>query len=68
MDLLAVAPISVFDVICLGFGFTRRTFMRGGPLLQVAPQVNIQGDCHAHYDERTHTQNQKPPDHPHSRL
>jgi hypothetical protein len=31
-------------------------------------QAHIQGDGHAHYDQRAHAQYQKPPDHPHSQL
>jgi len=58
----------MFDVVCPGFGFKRCTFVREGSLLQVPPQTDIQSDRHAHYDKRTHAQNQKPPDHPHSRL
>jgi len=36
--------------------------------LEVAPQVDVQGNRDAHYDQRTDAQNQEPPDHPHSRL
>jgi len=35
---------------------------------QMTAQTHIQGDCNAHYDQRTYTQDQEPPDHPHSRL
>jgi hypothetical protein len=34
----------------------------------VSSQVHEQSDGHAHYHQRTHAQDQKPPDHPHSRL
>jgi hypothetical protein len=36
--------------------------------LQMMPKVHIQGDRHAHYNQRAPTQYQKPPNHPHSRL
>jgi ABC-type nickel/cobalt efflux system permease component RcnA len=36
--------------------------------LQMAAQSHVQRDRNAHHDQRTHTQNQEPPDHPHSRL
>src|ERR1017187_379915 len=39
--------------------------MRGLP---VPPQTHVQSDHDRHYDKRTNTQDQKPPDHPHSRL
>jgi hypothetical protein len=34
----------------------------------VAAQPHVQGDGHAHHDQRAHTQYQEPPDHPHNRL
>jgi hypothetical protein len=34
----------------------------------MAAQVHIQGNGHAHYDQCAHPQDQKPPEHPHSRL
>src|SRR5258708_39088493 len=43
-------------------------FLRCVSLPQMPPQTHVQGDCNAHYDQRTHTQDQEPPDHPHSRL
>lgn len=36
--------------------------------LQMAAQTHVQGDRNAHHDQRTHTQDQEPPDHSHSRL
>jgi len=36
--------------------------------LQVGPQMQEQREGHTHYDHRAYTQDQKPPDHPHSRL
>ncbi|HEY1659880.1 MAG TPA: hypothetical protein VGG14_16125 [Candidatus Sulfotelmatobacter sp.] len=36
--------------------------------LQVAPQPDVQSDGDTHYDQRAYTQNQEPPNHPHSRL
>jgi hypothetical protein len=39
--------------------------MRG---LQMSPQTHEKGDRHAHYKQRAHTQDQKPPDHPHNEL
>src|SRR6266852_8346817 len=36
--------------------------------LQMTPQAHVKGDCNAHHDQGTHTQDQEPPDHPHSRL
>jgi len=49
-------------------GITRTFFMRGVSLLQVAAQMYVQGDGNTHYDKRANTQDQKPPDHPHSDL
>jgi hypothetical protein len=37
-------------------------------LRKIPAQVEIQGNRDAHYHQRTNAQNQKPPDHPHSRL
>jgi hypothetical protein len=36
--------------------------------LQVAAQSHVKGDCNAHHYQRTATQDQEPPDHPHNRL
>jgi hypothetical protein len=44
------------------------SFLQCVRLPQMPPQTHIQGDCNAHYDQRTNTQDQEPPDHPHSRL
>jgi hypothetical protein len=44
------------------------SIMRGMCASQIAPQVQINSDGHAHYNERADTQDQEPPDHPHSRL
>jgi len=43
-------------------------FLRCMRLSQMPPQTHIQGDGNTHYDQRTDTQDQEPPDHPHSRL
>jgi hypothetical protein len=45
-----------------------RTYLVSMAFLQVRPQVQEQRDSHTHYDHRAYTQDQKPPDHPHSRL
>jgi hypothetical protein len=45
-----------------------RSYLSGMNLTQMPPQSHIQGDSHAHYDQRTDAQYQEPPDHPHSRL
>ena len=37
-------------------------------LLQVMSQVHVACNRHAHHDQSTETQDQEPPDHPHSRL
>ena len=50
------------------FPLTNGSIMRMVGFLKVAPQVDVQGDGHAHNDQRAHTQYHKPPDHPHSRL
>jgi hypothetical protein len=50
------------------FHFVRSFVVRALGFLQVPPQVHIQGNGHAHYNERTDAQDQKPPDHPHNRL
>ncbi len=42
--------------------------VRAMRLLKVAPQMYKQGNRDAHDHERTDAQDQKPPDHPHSRL
>jgi hypothetical protein len=42
--------------------------MRGVRFLQVSSEVHKEGEHDAHHDERAHAQDQKPPDHPHSRL
>jgi hypothetical protein len=54
--------------LALTFHFTQRTFVGSVSFLKVAPQVNIQRDGYADHDQRAYTQDQKPPDHPHSRL
>jgi len=40
----------------------------GMSLLQIAPEVDKNGDRNAHNDQCTDAQDQKPPDHPHSEL
>jgi hypothetical protein len=50
------------------FQFVPGSVMCSVRLLQVAPQVKINRDRHAHYNECTDSQDQKPPDHPHSRV
>jgi hypothetical protein len=42
--------------------------VRGVCILQITPQVQINGDGHAHDDQCADTQDQEPPDHPHNRL
>src|SRR3954464_9398838 len=49
-------------------GFSRRLVVGVVRLLQMLPEMHEQSDCHAHYDQSTDTEDQKPPDHPHSRL
>jgi len=46
----------------------RMAVVTGVGFLQMPPQMNEQRDGNAHNDQRTETQDQKPPDHPHSRL
>jgi hypothetical protein len=46
----------------------RDAFLRGVRLPQMPSQTHVQGDRNAQYDQRTNTQDQEPPDHPHSRL
>jgi hypothetical protein len=71
---MAIPPLakktSAFDAVRLALAFHRgqASVVRGMRLLQVPPQVHIQGYGHAHYDQRAYAQYQKPPDHPHSRL
>jgi hypothetical protein len=59
---------SIFQRSTSPFHVTGSSVVRGVRFLQVVPQAHIQGDGHAHYDQRAHAQDQKPPDHPHSRL
>jgi hypothetical protein len=47
---------------------TNVTVMQSVRFLQVPPQMNEQSNRNTHDDQRTETQDQKPPDHPHSRL
>jgi hypothetical protein len=47
---------------------TGGVLMRRMSFLQVAAQMHVRGNGNAHYDERAYAQDQKPPDHPHSRL
>jgi hypothetical protein len=42
--------------------------MRIMHFLQMLSQVNVQSNSHAHYNQCTDTEDQEPPDHPHSRL
>jgi hypothetical protein len=68
-----LAPDAVFrrrrrDAFSSPFHVADRSVVRGMRLLQVMPQVHIQGDGYAHNHQRAPTQYQKPPDHPHSRL
>jgi hypothetical protein len=53
-------------MICSAVGFG--SIMRSVRLLQIPAQMHIEGEYHAHNDERTRAQDQEPPDHPHSRL
>jgi hypothetical protein len=48
--------------------FPLTVVVRSMRLLQIPAQVHKQGNCNAHYNECTDTQDQEPPDHPHSRL
>jgi hypothetical protein len=60
---------SVIDRIALPIlTAVRHIIVRRVRLLQIASQVDIEGDRYAHYHEGTDAQYQKPPDHPHSRL
>ena len=52
----------------LAFHAANDSVVRGMRFLQISPQVHIEGEHHAHYDQRAHAQDQKPPDHSHSRL
>jgi hypothetical protein len=52
-----------FALYVAGASFPRRV-----RCLQMAPQPHIQSDRNAHHDQRTYTQDQEPPDHPHNRL
>ena len=45
-----------------------RTPLVSMSFLQVGPQMQEQREGHTHYNHRAYTQDQKPPDHPHSRL
>jgi len=54
--------------VMLVFCFADVSVPRSMRSLQVVPQTHIQGDRHAHHNQRTATQDQEPPDHPHSRL
>jgi len=60
----------VFDLVrlALPLPFTRNFLVRVVSFLQVPPQVHKQGNGHTHYNQRTDTQDQEPPDHPHSGL
>jgi hypothetical protein len=42
--------------------------MRGMRFLKVSSKMHVKGEDDAHYDQRAYAQDQKPPDHPHSRL
>jgi len=46
--------------------FAGTSFPRGVYGLQVPSQTHVEGNCNAHYDQRTATQDQEPPDHPHN--
>jgi hypothetical protein len=63
MLLLQARPLGSRRSIVFFGWFVRR--MRG---LQVTPQAHVQGDRYTHHDQRADTQDQEPPDHPHSRL
>jgi hypothetical protein len=54
--------------LTLSFHLAQGSFLRGVRGLQVAPQAHVESNRNTHYDQRTDTQNQEPPDHPHSRL
>jgi hypothetical protein len=60
-------PGSTSHVAGLVFDF-RRSVVRRMRLLQISPQMDVNGDRYAHDYQGTDAQNQKPPDHPHSRL
>jgi hypothetical protein len=61
---------SMLDVTRLTFAlrFAGTSFPSAVRRLQVAAQTHIKGDCNAHHNQRTATQDQEPPDHPHNRL
>jgi hypothetical protein len=61
---------SVLNVarLTLTLYFTGASFPRSVSCLQVVSQAHVQGNRNAHYDQRTATQDQEPPDHPHNRL
>ena len=66
---LLFIPRTVMGIAAgLLFGFIRCSVMGSVCLLQIPAQMDVQGDGYAHYDQGTDAQNQKPPDHPHSRL
>jgi hypothetical protein len=52
----------------LTLDFMQSAVVRCMRVLQVSPQMYVQGDRHAHYYQRTDAKDQEPPDHPHSRL
>ena len=54
--------------LALAFHFSQGSVVRGVCFLQVAPQVYINSDRHAHHHQCANAQDQKPPDHPHSEL
>src|SRR5580700_6263116 len=54
--------------LTLAFHFAGASFLGGVRSLQVSAQTHVQGNRDAHHNQRTHTQDQEPPDHPHSRL
>jgi hypothetical protein len=54
--------------LTLALHFAGNSFPRGVRGLKVTPQAHVKGDCNAHHDQRTDTQDQEPPDHPHNGL
>jgi hypothetical protein len=67
MDLPDREGKSAFEIgPALSFRFAHHSVMRGVRLLEVFPQVHVESNGDAHHDQGTDTQDQKPPDHPHS--
>jgi hypothetical protein len=54
--------------LAFAFHFTQGSILRRMSGSQVPPQSHKQGNRYAHYDQRTDTQDQEPPDHPHNCL